>query len=62
MKTKVWYVWSSKGIHSYELQIFKDLIQRWSNLLMTVSNQHNFELKGGGASGGVTAAAIVAFI
>ena len=52
---------SQKGVHSYKLQIFKDLIQRWGNLLTTASNQRNFELKGGGANGGITAV-IVALI
>ena len=51
---------SQKGVHSHELQIFEDLIQHWGNLFTTASNQHIFELKGGGANGGVPAA-IVAY-
>ena len=34
-----------KEVHSFELQIFEDLIQHWGNLLLIVLNQHIFELK-----------------
>tara|TARA_S200000501_G_C20657926_1_gene670535 strand:+ start:443 stop:892 length:450 start_codon:yes stop_codon:yes gene_type:complete len=48
-----------KGVHSYQLPIFEDLIQHLGDLLTTALNQNIFELKEG-AGGGVLAA-IVAY-